>query len=110
MRRSLEVDFTREEIKIVLNQMHPSKAPDLDGMPPLFFLKYWDIIGQEIIEAVLEALSLGNLPSDLNQTFITFIPKKKRPEYVVDFYPISICNVLYKIVAKALTNRLKVIL
>lgn len=29
--------FTAEEIKRTLFDMHPDKAPGLDGMPPLFY-------------------------------------------------------------------------
>lgn len=49
-------------------------------------------------------------PSSLNHKFITLISKKKNPELVLDFRQISLCNVLYKIVAKNLANCLKMIL
>ena len=35
------------------------------------------------------------------------IPKVKDPEYVTEFRPISLSNVLYRIFAKVLTNRLQ---
>ena len=49
-------------------------------------------------------------PSLLNHTFITLIPKTNSPEYVHQFRPISLCNVLYKIFSKVLANHLKKIL
>lgn len=65
--------------------MQPNKAPRLDGMAPLFFLTYWDITCQAVTKAILEALNLGNLPLNLDHTFITLISKNKRHELLLTF-------------------------
>ena len=43
-------------------------------------------------------------------TNLTLIPKCTHPTSMKDLRPISLCNVVYKIRAKVLPNRLKVIL
>lgn len=46
------------------------------------------------------------MESAINSTFIAVICKVKDPKKVNDFRPISLCNVLYKIITKTLTNRM----
>lgn len=62
------------------------------------------------MDLVLSTLHTGSLPSSLNHTFITLIAKNKTPEQITDYPPISLCNVLYKLVAKLLANKLKTLL
>ncbi|KAL8150441.1 hypothetical protein V2J09_020249 [Rumex salicifolius] len=46
----------------------------------------------------------------VNHTIVILIPKKNNPTSVTDFRPISLCQMLYKVVAKTLANRLKPLL
>ena len=85
-------------------------APGPDELPPLFYKNFLEKIGVEVSEAVLSVLNLGFLPPNLNHTFISLIPKIKSPRKVFEFWPISLCNVLYKLIAKVLANRLKPLL
>ena len=90
--------------------MAPLQAPGLDGMPSLFYQNYWDLVGDEVTSLVLHFLNSTSLPANLNHTSVTLIPKVKNIEYVLEFRPIRLCNVLYKIFSKVLANRLKRIL
>ena len=90
--------------------MAPLKAPGLDGMPPPFYQHYWHLIGDDVAKAVIFCLLNGHLPPELNQTYLTLIPKVKNLEKVYEFRPIAFCNVLYKLVSKVFANRLKKIL
>lgn len=92
------------------NKCTPTKPLSLDGMAPIFYQHFWHIINKNVCEVVTRALHRGMCPNALNHTYITLILKKKGLENVFDFWPINLCNVLYKIVAKVLANRLKLIL
>lgn len=87
--------------------MSPTKAPGPDGAHALFFKKYWREVGGELTEVRLGVLNKGDNMSNLNHTFISLIPKCKDPKFMTEMRLISLCNVVYKIIAKALANRLK---
>jgi hypothetical protein len=59
---------------------------------------------------VLFCLNYGRSLANINDMNIVLIPKKKVSNRVTDFWPISLCNVIYKMVAKVLANRIKCIL
>jgi hypothetical protein len=64
----------------------------------------------EVINAVRLFFLTGNMPDGVNDTAIVLIPKNGQPETLKDFRPISLCSVLYKIIAKCLLNRVRPIL
>ena len=90
--------FREEEIRVALNQMHPTKALGPDGMSPIFFQKYWDVVGQSVVSCVSQILNTGVIPLELNETYKCLILKISCPQKITDFHPISLCNVAYKIV------------
>lgn len=74
--------YSAEEVVLALKQMYSTKAPGPDGMVPLFYQKYWKIVGVKVSEAVLHALCTGTFPKKLNSTHIVPFLKKKNPELV----------------------------
>ena len=110
MNMNLDQQFIGDEVLKALNEMAPLTAPGLDGMLPIFYKTFWHIIGSDVMNVVLTTLNSGHVPGDLNTTFIALISKIKEPKKVSDFRPISLCNVVYKLIAKVLVNRLKLVL
>jgi hypothetical protein len=82
-------------------------SPGLDRMTPSFYKSYWYIIGEKVIEVVQYFFVTGYPLKALNHTFITFILKNDRAHKVEYFRPISLYNVVYKIITKILSNRMK---
>ena len=80
MKKSLLENFRAEEIKCAVNQMHPTKSPGPDDMSPLFYQKYWNVVGPFVTKSVLRILNSGRLPYELNKTYICLIPKVQCPQ------------------------------
>ena len=110
MNQKLTMEFTADEVNVALKQMYPLKAPRLDGMPHLFFQHFWPKIGDVVTRTILDFLNLGLTPPNFNETDIVLIPKVKEPKMVIDYRPISLSNVVFKIASKAIANRMKKIL
>ena len=79
-------------------------------MPPLFYQTYWTDVGMDVSQAVLSSLNSSSLLKSVNHMFITLISKVKNPKRVNEFRPISLCNVIYKIISKVIANCLKPLL
>ncbi|PNX96792.1 ribonuclease H, partial [Trifolium pratense] len=110
MYQELSKDFTKEEVFQAMKDMKSLAAPDPDGLPALFYHNYWEIIGEEVTNMVLDVLNNNGDPSHLNSTYICLIPKVKNPSSPSEYRPISLCNVTLKIITKTLANRIKNIL
>ena len=68
MQQTLTNDFNAEEIKAALFQMGPTKALGPDGVNALFYQKFWHIVGDSVVPAVLKFLNNGHMLPALNHT------------------------------------------
>ena len=49
----------------------------------------------------------GRIDPRIVETLIVLIPKTDQPTHLKEFSPISLCNVIYKVITKVLVNRLR---
>lgn len=101
MNSILDAPFTASEIKRATFDMHPDKSPGSDGLPALFYQKFWYLIGENVIFEVLTILNEGASLESWNHAIITLIPKIKDPLLVKDFSFIS----LYMFATRSLEGR-----
>jgi hypothetical protein len=104
--RELELTFTAEELEEVLLSMKPDSAPGPDGLPVLFFKRFWEILRAPILK-ILNDFALGRVDiARLNFGIISLIPKVKGADQIKQFRPIALINVIFKFVSKAYAIRL----
>ncbi|KAJ0018154.1 hypothetical protein Pint_10775 [Pistacia integerrima] len=98
MNEALCREYTEVEVKDTLQQIHPSKAPRPDGMSPIFFQKYWHVVGRSVTAAILHALNsvakvLANrlkmvLNDIIGETQSAFVPGRLITDNVLIAYEI----------------------
>ncbi|KAJ0864233.1 putative RNA-directed DNA polymerase [Helianthus annuus] len=98
---------TEDEVKQAMFSIGENKAPGPDGYTSAFFKKSWDVVGGEVTKAVLDFFSNGQILKQINHTILALVPKVETPNTVLDYRPISCCNVLYKCISKIITDRIK---
>jgi hypothetical protein len=59
-----------------------------------------------VCTAILSFLNSRQLDEQINVTNVALIPKVKKPTLVLEFQPINLCNVIYKLISNVLANRL----
>uniref|UniRef100_A0A8R7TJJ5 Reverse transcriptase n=1 Tax=Triticum urartu TaxID=4572 RepID=A0A8R7TJJ5_TRIUA len=82
-------------------------SPGPNGFNVAFDTSAWRWIGDDVSILVRNFYITFILPPHLNDTNIALIPKKLVCHFPSDFRPISLYNVIYKIIPKSLANRLK---
>uniref|UniRef100_A0A8R7U305 Reverse transcriptase domain-containing protein n=1 Tax=Triticum urartu TaxID=4572 RepID=A0A8R7U305_TRIUA len=107
MNETLTKPFSATKISDALFQIGPLKAPGPDGFPARFYQRNWAVLKDYVTRGVLDFFERGVLPEGTNDTVIVLIPKGKNPQTLKDYRPISLCNVIYKVVSKCLVNRLR---
>lgn len=106
----MSTPLTSDEIKETMFDMAPFKAPGLDGFHAGFYQSQWSIVGNAVANQAKVFFTTGKMPEKLNDALVSLIPKVDNPELVSQFRPISLCNVGYKVITKAMTNRIKYVI
>ena len=106
----LERRFKKEEILQVVNNLQGDKVQSPDGFTMAFVQKCKLIIEKDIMGFFDEVHSHGKFEKSLNASFIALIPKKQNASNIRDFRPINLTGSMYKLLAKVLAKRLKVVL
>ena len=98
--------FSEREIKDAIFSCYPEGAPGPDGLPFLFYQKFWDLVKEDIVN-LFDDFHKGKLDLyRINCALVTLIPKVGEASNMKQFRPISLLNCSFKIFSKILTPRL----
>jgi hypothetical protein len=92
------------ELQDIVNKMPREKSPGPDGWSQELFSHFFDVMGEDLLNAVEESRITGFIPGALNATFFALIPKISKPENFNDFRPIALCNFAYKVISKVIAS------
>lgn len=106
--QNLELPFTLEEVELAVMQLANNKASGPDGIPNEFLKIYWQDIKNEVYQLVLNFYDHKLDLWQYNEANIIMVPKVESPWFTSDFRPISVLNIIPKLLAKILSNRLRV--
>ncbi|KAG6469541.1 hypothetical protein ZIOFF_070470 [Zingiber officinale] len=99
-----------EEVKQMVWSMCQDSAAGPDGFSVAFYRACWEIVGEDVLQVVLDFFRGAELPRGMASTTIVLIPKVDSAQRWRDFRPISLCNVSYKIISKLMAQRMASVL
>ena len=111
MRDMLGAPITLAELKVAALAAPPGRTPGSDGIPAELYKVHWDELGPALLELYTSAIASGELPQELTEAIVTLMLKKDSDAELPGSYrPLSLINTDYKILARVLAARLKLVI
>jgi len=95
-----ELDFSVKKVK-------KNSAPGGDGISNRFILKNWNLLRVPLFKYATTCFEKGTLTNNFRSANVRLIPKKGDCTKIKNWRPISLLNCFYKIISRALAERLK---
>ena len=106
--QSLEGLIDIKEASTVLKNMKNGKSPGSDGFTVDFFKFFWNKIGHFVVKSLNDGFHNKKMSITQREGIIICIPKGEKPrEFLKNWRPISLLNVVYKIGSACIANRIK---
>ena len=101
-----EGPLTLEECTESLKTLHAGKSPGMDDRTTEFYRAFWSLLRDDFVQMVNTVEEKTSLSYSQRTGIIHIIYKKGNRNDLKNWRPISLLNTSYKIITKALTNRL----
>lgn len=87
--------------------MGPFKAPCLDGINMTLVQQAWDVFGPSVQQEVIQFFLTSQMKETIAYSNLVLVPKITGSTKMTDFCPISVCNLLYKIISKFIARKIQ---
>jgi exonuclease III len=110
MKESLKSPLSISELSQAVKAMKVGRAPGPDGIILEFYKIYWDLICKDYMNMLRQSFQAGRLHPGMTQGFIFLLHKGGERLKLTNWRPITLLNISYKVLAKALQLRLQPVL
>ena len=109
-RDSCEGEITTRELKRAVDAMEKDKSPGLDGITTNCYKHFWHLLGDKLVQVYNHAFRVGRLSVSQRRGVISLLFKKGDRTQLKNWRPITPLTIDYKILSKALADRLHEVL
>jgi hypothetical protein len=105
----LDLPLSIDEIDKSMDKANMRSAPGVDGISNWLLKKYWQYFRVGIHKYALRCFETGRLTEVFRGATVKLIPKKGDLSQLKNWRPISLLSNVYKVLSRALNNRLNTI-
>jgi hypothetical protein len=105
----LEADLTLDELTKALGESNMRSASGIDGFSNKYIFKFWYFLKHPLLKCCKESHGDGLLIDSFATAQIRIIPNKGDASRLKNWRPISLISNFYKILSRAINNRLKTV-
>lgn len=102
-----EGPVTLKEANEALLSMGNNKSPGADGFTKEFYVRFWNILGQDLVNVLNLNFEMGQMTESQKEAIVTLLYKKGDRADIKNWRPISLLCIDYKILTKILATRLR---
>ena len=107
VRKQQEQQISIEELELAIRHMNNEKTPGPDGLPVEFYKVFWSRLKHMFYDMMLESYDSRKLHPSARKGILNLIPKTgKDSRYIKNLRPITLLNTDYKIIEKAIANKM----